>query len=357
MDTIDIILTLVKIVIFLGIWLGLVPIMVVVERRFSALMQDRLGPNRVGPEGLIQPIADALKFFFKEDVIPHHVDRFVYLLAPAVILIPALVTFSVIPLSESFMLFDRIVKFQIADVSIGFLFIFAIASLGVYGLVLGGWSSNNKYSLFGGLRSSAQMISYEIALGLAAVSILMMSGSLSVFDIVAMQVYNGETGMLFGVLPVAGWNVFHQPLAFLIFVIAIFAETNRLPFDLPEAEQELVGGYHTEYSSMKFASFFMAEYANMVTGSAMITALFWGGWSTFFFDPWISSLSIVWLKILIQVGVFLSKMVVILFFFVLVRWTLPRFRYDQLMNLGWKVFFELALLNVIITAVVMGFMA
>ncbi|RMH73202.1 MAG: NADH-quinone oxidoreductase subunit NuoH [Gemmatimonadetes bacterium] len=360
MMPVDLLLIGVKAAIFLGIWLTLVPAMVLVERRLSAFMQDRLGPNRVGPFGIVQPIADALKFFFKEDVIPHHVDKALYLLAPAAILIPSLVTFSVIPLTEpfGFSLFGQDIhfKFQIADVSIGILFVFAVASLGVYGIVLGGWASNNKYSLLGGLRSSAQMISYEIAMGLAALSVLMMAGSLSIFDIIQMQIFNGETGKLFGVLPVSGWLIFHQPLAALIFIIAVFAETNRLPFDLPEAEQELVGGYHTEYGSMKFAAFFMAEYCNMVTGSALIIALFLGGWSTLFFDPWVAGLP-VFFKIFVQFSVFMTKLIVVLFFFVVVRWTLPRFRYDQLMNLGWKVFFELALLNVVITAVVIGFMS
>jgi NADH-quinone oxidoreductase subunit H len=326
-------ITLLKIVVVFNAVMAVVTFLVWVERRVSAFIQDRLGPNRVGPFGLLQPFADAIKFINKEDLIPGQVDRRVFIIAPALSLIPALLTFAVIPFGGTLSLFGWEIPLVITDVNIGILYIFALSSLGVYGIVLAGWSSNNKYSLLGGLRSSAQMISYELALGLSVVGVLLLTGSLSLREIVYAQ---------YGL-----WNVVKQPLAFFIFLVAVFAETNRLPFDLPEAETELVAGYHTEYAGMKFAMFFMAEYANMVTASALVVTLFFGGWMIPFLStpepsPW-------WLSLL-EILAFGVKVGVLLFLFVWVRWTIPRFRYDQLMRLGWKVLLPLALLNIFVTA-------
>ncbi len=341
-ETLNVIIALVKIILVVYVAMMVTDlILILAERRISAFIQDRLGPNRVGPQGILQPLADGLKFLLKEEVIPNHVDRFLYLLAPAIILTPALMTFAVVPFGDQITTYIAghlvTIRFQIADLDVGILYIVAVASLGVYGLVVGGYASNNKYSLLGGLRSSAQMISYELPMGLAIVSVVMMTGSLRLQDIVVDQ---------FGM-----WNIIRQPLAAIIFIVAAFAETNRLPFDLPEAEQELVGGYHTEYSSMKFASFFLAEYTNMITASALIVTLFFGGWHVPFLHQ--ANLPVLWEQI-IQILAFVIKTGFFLFFFIWVRWTLPRFRYDQLMNLGWKALLPLGLLNIVITAAVMA---
>jgi len=334
MDFLSFFIICVKVLLVFAGTLLAVLIMVYAERRVSAFMQGRLGPNRVGPQGLLQPIADGIKFLMKEDIIPDGVNKPIYLLAPVIMLIPALMTFAVIPFGSTITLFDRDIILQVADVNIGILYILALTSIGVYGIVLAGWASNSKYTLIGGLRSSAQLISYELALGLSVVSIILMSGSLRLNDIVADQ-----QGHLLS------WYVFKQPLAFLIFLIATYAETNRLPFDLAEAEQELVGGYHTEYSSMKFAMFFMAEYANMITGAALTVTLFFGGWDV----PFIDEPSMGMLGVVLSVAAFILKTAFFLFLFIWVRWTFPRFRYDQLMNLGWKVMLPLALFNIFIT--------
>lgn len=339
MTLVGLLLTLVKIFIVFNAVMAVVTYLVWVERRVSAFMQDRLGPNRVGPYGLLQPLADALKFIFKEDLIPAQVIRPVFILAPALSLIPALITFAVIPFGGTLSLFGQEIPLIITDVNIGVLYVLAISSLGVYGVVLAGWASNNKYSLLGGLRSAAQMISYELSLGLSLVGVLLLTGSLSLWEVVYAQY-----GM---------WNIVKQPLAFFIFLVAMFAETNRLPFDLPECETELVAGYHTEYSAMKFAMFFMAEYANMVTASALAVTLFFGGWQI----PLVSTPqpSSLWLSVL-EALAFAVKVGVFLFLFVWVRWTVPRFRYDQLMALGWKVLLPLALLNIFVTAGVVALM-
>ena len=301
--------------------LGVLPIVIWGERKVAAHIQFRPGPNRVGPFGLLQPLADVVKFFFKEDIIPAEAHRSLYLLAPIVALVPAFVTFAVVPVGP------RVV---IADLNIGILLFLAMSSMGVYTIVLAGWASNNKYSLMGGLRSSAQMISYELSLGLAVVSVVLTAGTLSTVEIVSAQ------SRL--------WYAVVQPVAFVIFVVAMLAETNRSPFDLPEAEAELVAGYHTEYSSMKFALFFMGEYASMMAISAICTTLFLGGWHGPFLPP--AWGGIVW---------FTLKVGCLMFFFMWVRWTLPRLRYDQLMAFGWKVLLPLALLNVMATAVVLYF--
>ncbi|MEK6716787.1 MAG: NADH-quinone oxidoreductase subunit NuoH [candidate division NC10 bacterium] len=328
---------LVKIGVVFGALLLTVAYMTWIERKVIADFQVRLGPTRVGPYGLLQPIADGLKLMFKEDLIPSQVDRAIFLLAPSLSLIPAFIAFAVIPFGDSTTLFgllSRPVALHITDIDVGVLFVFGVASLGVYGIVLAGWSSNNKYSLLGGLRASAQLISYELPMGLSVVGVLLLVGSLSLVDIVKAQ---AGVSWWFGILPVPNWFLFSQPLGFCIYFCCALAETNRAPFDLPEAETELVAGFHTEYSSMKFAMFFMAEYANMITVAALATTLFLGGW----LGP--IAPSPVW---------FLGKVFLLLFLFIWFRATLPRFRYDQLMNFGWKRLLPLALLNTAITAIV-----
>ena len=308
--------------------------MVWMERKVCAYIQDRPGPNRVGPEGLLQPFADVIKLLFKEDLKPAAADTFVFLIAPVISTATAFAAFSVIPFGTETTLFgllDAPLRLQVTDVNVAVLVIFAIASMGIYGIVLAGWSSNSKYSLLGGLRSSAQMISYELSYGLALASVLVVANSLSLTDIV-----NRQAGTWLAIVP--RWYVFVQPVAFLVFMTAGIAETNRAPFDFPEAEQELVAGYHTEYSSMSFAMFFLAEYINMVTVSAVATDLFLGGWHGPFLPE---SLGWIW---------FLLKVAAILFFYVWMRWTLPRYRYDQLMGFGWKVLLPVATINLIVTA-------
>jgi NADH-quinone oxidoreductase subunit H len=309
-------------------------IMVYVERKVAALLQQRLGPYLVGPKGLLQPIADVVKLMFKEELRPRAADAFLFALAPIISATCAFAAFAVVPFGGETTLFGLIpegLRLQVADVNVAILVVFAIASMSVYGIVLAGWSSNSKYSLLGGLRSAAQMISYELSYGLALASVLLIGNSLSLTDIV-----NRQAGTWFGFIP--RWLVFLQPLGFLIYMTAGIAETNRAPFDFPEAEQELVAGYHTEYSSMSFAMFFLAEYINMVTVSAVATDLFLGGWH----GPFLSeSMGWVW---------FLLKVAAILFFYVWMRWTLPRYRYDQLMKFGWKVLLPVAVINLLITA-------
>jgi NADH-quinone oxidoreductase subunit H len=333
----ELVIIAIKLAAVLGVLLTTVPIMVWVERRGSALIQDRLGPNRVGPFGLFQPVVDAVKLITKENLIPAGVNRFLYVLAPVVALTVALSTFIAVPFGQddALELFGHAIDgFIVApDLNIGILYIFAIASLAVYSLVLAGYSSNNKYSLYGGLRASAQAISYELAMTIAVVGVLMVSSSLRLDAVVTHQ-----SGTWLGFLP--RWNVIPQFLGAITFMIAAFAETNRLPFDLPEADSELVAGYHTEYSSMKFAAFFMSEYVHMLTSSALITILFFGGWQL----PWVA-LPGGWLGAILSLGIFATKVAFFMWFFVWVRWTLPRFRFDQLMRLGWKVMVPVAVLN------------
>jgi len=331
----DFVAALAKILIVVHIALALGAYMSLVERKVSAWMQDRIGPNRVGPVGLLQPIADGLKFMFKEDVIPGHVNKVLYVLAPAIVLVPAFLVLAVIPFGPPVEVLGRTVQLAIADLDVGILFVFAIASLGVYGIVFAGWASNSKYAMLGGVRSSAQMISYEVSLGLSVVGVFMATQSLRLTDVVGHQVD--------GV-----WNCFTQPIGFLVFVVCAFAETNRLPFDLPEAETELVAGYHTEYSSMKFAMFFLAEYTSMFVFSALVAVLFLGGWDLPFVPQ--SALSALgnWGS-LIGFAAFMLKALAFMFFYVWVRWTIPRFRYDQVMTLGWKVLLPLTLVNIVVT--------
>ncbi len=311
------------------------------ERRVCAWMQDRLGPNRVGPFGLLQPAADGLKNLLKEETYPASADRWLFILAPLVSFVPALLTFAVIPFGSPLPTRWGEVPLVVADLPVGFLYILAISSLGVYGIVLAGWSSNNKYALLGGLRASAQMISYEIAMGLSTVAVLLLMGNVSLSAIVARQ-----QGSIFQ------WNVFPLALAYFIFTVAAFAETNRVPFDLPEAEAELVAGYHSEYSSMKFSMFIIAEYSNMVTASALMATLFFGGWDIPF-TAWDNAAPWSVLKTVATGLAFFAKTAFFIFVYIWVRWTLPRFRYDQLMALGWKILLPLSLvyLTVIATAV------
>jgi NADH-quinone oxidoreductase subunit H len=327
------------IVVFTALMVG-VAFLTWLERRVCAWMQDRLGPNRVGPQGLLQPAADGLKNLVKEETLPAEADKVLFMLAPAISFVPALLTFAVIPFAAPLPTPWGDVDMVVANLPVGFLYILAFGSLGVYGIVLAGWSSNNKYALLGGLRASAQMISYEIALGMSTVAVLLLAGNVTLTEVVAKQSQS-----------LATWNIFPLSLAFFIFIVAAFAETNRLPFDLPEAESELIAGYHAEYSAMKFSMFYIAEYSNMVTASALMATLFFGGYDIPFTQwdnvpPWTV------VKTLATLGAFLIKTGFFLFFFIWVRWTLPRFRYDQLMALGWKVMLPFALLYLTVIATV-----
>ncbi len=311
------------------------------ERRIAAWIQMRIGPNRVGPYGLLQPIADVIKLIFKEDIIPAAADKRFHFLAPLISITITVAVFAVIPFGHYVVISGEPVYLGVApNVHVGILYVLAMTSMGVYGLTLAGWASNNKYSLLGGLRSSAQMISYELAMGLSIVALLMVTGTPNLMEIVEQQ-----TGWR--------WNVLYQPLGFLIFLVASFAETNRTPFDLPEAEPELVGGYHTEYTGMKFGMFFLAEYGNVIAASAMMTTLFFGGWQVPFLPELLGLQEGSVALALLQVASFTIKVAIFVFFFIWVRWTVPRFRYDQLMRLGWKVLFPLSLANVLITGLVM----
>ncbi len=338
-DLTFLVITVVKIVVvFTAIMVG-VALLTLAERRICAWMQDRLGPNRVGPQGLLQPAADGLKNILKEETLPAQADKLLFLLAPAISFVPALLTFAVIPFGAPLHTKWGDIPLIVADLPVGFLYILAISSLGVYGITLAGWSSNNKYSLLGGLRAAAQMISYEIAMGMSAVAVLLIAGNVTLSDVVARQ----ATGT-----PLT-WNVVPLALGFFIFLVAAFAETNRLPFDLPEAEGELIAGYHTEYSAMKFSMFYIAEYSNMVTASALMTTLFFGGWDIPF-TTWDNTPPWTLLKTIASVAMFGAKVGLFLFLYIWVRWTLPRFRYDQLMALGWKVMLPLALVYLTVIA-------
>ncbi len=330
-----IIITLIKILIVVTIMFLTVAYLVYFERKVSAWVQNRLGPNRVGYKGLLQPFADVFKLLVKEDIIPDAANKPLHTLSPFIALFVAFATYAVIPFGPSVNIFGYDIKLVVADVNIGILYVLALTSLGVYGITFAGWSSGSKYSLLGGVRSSAQMISYEVSMGFSIAGVILFAESLRPIDIV-----NAQYGWM--------WNIILQPIGFITFVVSAFAETNRLPFDLPEAEPELVGGYHTEYSSFKFAGFFLAEYANMIIASCMIVTLYLGGWQI----PYIDKLGLSeTLTVILQVGAFIFKTIFMLFVFLWVRWSIPRFRYDQLMNIGWKVMFPLALLNIVWVAV------
>ncbi|HYS20369.1 MAG TPA: NADH-quinone oxidoreductase subunit NuoH [Gemmatimonadales bacterium] len=328
--------SVIKIVaVFTAIMVG-VALLTLAERRICAWMQDRLGPNRVGPQGLLQPAADGLKNILKEETYPAQADFWTFVLAPAISFTPALITFAVIPFAAPLPTKWGLVPMVVADLPVGFLYILAISSLGVYGIVLAGWSSNNKYALLGGLRASAQMISYEIAMGMSSVAVLLLAGNVTLSQVIAQQ----QQG---------GWFIIPLTLAFIMFFISALAETNRLPFDLPEAEGELIAGYHTEYSAMKFSMFYIAEYSNMVTASALMATLFFGGWDIPF-THWDDMGAPSVLKTLATLAMFGLKTGVFLFTYIWIRWTLPRFRYDQLMALGWKVLLPSSLVYLTIMA-------
>jgi NADH-quinone oxidoreductase subunit H len=305
------------------------------ERKVAAFMQDRLGPDRAGPFGILQPIADGIKMFTKEDFIPRESNRLLFILGPGIFIFVALMTSAVIPWGTVFTGFGLNVDLQVTDVNIGILYVMGFVSLGVYGIMIGGWASNNKYSLFGAVRASSQMISYELAMGLSIIAIVMLSGTLSLRGIA-----EGQAGTWLGFIP--QWNIFVQPLGFLIFFVCALAETNRAPFDLPECETELVGGYHTEYSAMKLGFFLFAEYINMFVSSAVISTVYFGGYN-------FPGIDAAWMWGLMGPVVLFAKTFFFIFVFMWIRWTLPRFRYDQLMHLGWKVLIPLAIFNMVLT--------
>ncbi len=331
------------------------PIMAWAERRICSWMQNRTGPNRVGPFGLAQSIADAVKFIFKEDLVPAHVRKWYYLIAPGLCVVPAFLTFAVIPFGPVITVNGVSIPLQLSTFNVGFIFAISVSSLAVYGIIVASWASNNKYSMLGGLRSTAQMISYELAMGLSLVSLILTYNSVDLMEIAAAQ--GGALNFLGLSIPfLPSWGIFLQPLAAIIFITAAFAETNRLPFDLPEGESEIVAGYHLEYGGMKWSLFFMAEYAHMLTASGLITTFFLGGWQAPGAGWLLAQLQLsetfqYFGLVALQVGAFMIKLVLCMLFFVVIRFSLPRFRYDQLMWLGWKVLVPLALVNIVVTAV------
>jgi NADH-quinone oxidoreductase subunit H len=344
--TLFLIYKIILVVLVFAITMGVAAYSTYAERKIAAFMQDRLGPNRAGPYGLLQPIADGMKFFFKEDFAPADADKWLFVAGPSLAMLIALLTSAVIPWSTALQLGGQSFPLQVTDLNIGVLYITGAVSIGVYGIMIGGWASNNKFALLGAIRASSQMISYEIGMGIALIAIVLLSGSLSIHDIVTQQsgqLYN------FSWMPNGmAWNIFYQPIGFIIFLVCAFAECNRTPFDLPECEQELVGGYHTEYSSMKLGMFMFSEYVNMFVSSALISSLYFGGYSFPFMDASIFQSSP---NLLAFVGfcVLFAKILFFIFFFMWIRWTIPRFRYDQLMHLGWRVLMPLAIVNMLLT--------
>ncbi len=310
------------------------------ERKIAAFLQDRVGPNRAGPGGMFQPLADGVKMFLKEEIIPTQSNKFLFIAGPSLAILTACIGSAVIPWGQDMVLFGRTIALQATDINVGILYIFGVVSLGVYGVMIGGWASNNKFSLMGAIRAASQNISYEIPMGLSIIALLLLTNSLSLKDIAEQQ--HGFN-----------WNVFYQPVGFLIFLICSFAETNRTPFDLPECETELVGGYHTEYSSMKLGFYLFAEYINMFVSSAVMATLYFGGYNYPGMDFVNSLIGPTWGPLL-GMGVLFLKIFAFIFFFMWVRWTIPRFRYDQLMNLGWKVLIPLAIANIVLTGVVIA---
>ncbi|MCZ4243002.1 NADH-quinone oxidoreductase subunit NuoH [Pedobacter punctiformis] len=310
------------------------------ERKVAAFLQDRLGPDRAGPFGILQPLADGIKMFMKEEIIPTTSNKWLFIAGPGLALLCACIGTAVIPWGSPMVIGDRVIPLQVSDINVGVLYIFGVVSLGVYGVMIGGWASNNKYSLLSAIRAASQNISYEIAMGLSIIALLLMTNTLSLKEIVDQQ--HGWH-----------WNVLYQPLGFLIFMVCSFAETNRAPFDLPECETELIGGYHTEYSSMKLGFYLFAEYINMFVSSAVMAALYWGGYNYPGMD-WVAAHAGTTWAPLIGTAVFFAKIFAFIFFFMWVRWTIPRFRYDQLMNLGWKGLIPLAIANIIITGIVIA---
>ncbi|AZI25081.1 MAG: NADH-quinone oxidoreductase subunit NuoH [Pedobacter agri] len=340
MDTGFIIEKFILVAVIFGISLVIAMYSTYAERKVAAYLQDRLGPDRAGPFGILQPLADGVKMFMKEEIIPSTSNKWLFIVGPGLALLCACIGTAVIPWGSPMEIGGKIVPLQVADINVGVLYIFGVVSLGVYGVMIGGWASNNKYSLLSAIRAASQNISYEIAMGLSIIALLLMTNTLSLKEIVDQQ--HGWR-----------WNVLYQPLGFLIFMVCSFAETNRAPFDLPECETELIGGYHTEYSSMKLGFYLFAEYINMFVSSAVMATLYFGGYNYPGMDYMATLLGPTWAP-LFGVGVFFVKIVFFIFFFMWVRWTIPRFRYDQLMNLGWKGLIPLAIANIIITGIVIA---
>ena len=336
MDTGMLIEKSVLVILLFLISLGVAAYQTYFERKLAAWIQDRVGPDRAGPFGILQPIADGVKMFLKEDFIPAKADKWLFIIGPGISMFTALITSSVIPWGTNLNLFGRDISLQVADFNIGILFVFGVVSIGVYGIMIGGWASNNKYSLFGAVRASSQMISYELAMGISAITIIMMTGSLSLNDIIAKQ-----HGM--------NWNIFYQPVCFLVFFTCALAETNRAPFDLPECESELIGGYHTEYSSMKLGLYLFSEYTSMFVSAAIMAILFFGGYNF----PGMDAFSGNVLAIL-SIAAFALKIFLFIFVIMWIRWTIPRFRFDQLMHLGWKVLIPAAIVNMLVTGLVIA---
>ncbi|WP_294672936.1 NADH-quinone oxidoreductase subunit NuoH [uncultured Fluviicola sp.] len=337
------IIKLIIVVVLFAVTLGIAAYLTLMERKVAAWMQDRIGPDRAGPFGLLQPLADGGKMFFKEDFRPTNADKWLFIIGPGIAMFTSLITGAVIPWGPDLQLFGETISLQVADVNIGILFIMGAVSIGVYGIMIGGWASNNKFALFGAIRASSQMISYELAMGVSVITIVMMTGSLSMRDIVDQQHGFWQDGWF-------SWNVFKQPICFVVFLITALAECNRAPFDLPECESELIGGYHTEYGAMKLGFFLFAEYVNMFISCAVISALFFGGYNF----PGMDYFSGNTLAILGTL-VFFAKTFFFIFVFMWIRWTLPRFRYDQLMHIGWKKMIPIALINLLITGVVIAY--
>src|ERR1700743_2984247 len=347
MGTADILIKFALIVIIFLISLVIAMYSTYAERKIAAFFQDRVGPNRAGPFGILQPLADGAKMFMKEEIIPTNSSGFLFIVGPSLAIMTACIGSAVIPWGQKLVIGTRVIDLQVTDINVGVLYIFGVVSLGVYGIMIGGWASNNKYSLLGAIRAASQNISYEIAMGLSIIALLMTTGTLSLRHIAEQQ-----SGFWHGHW--FSWNVFSQPLGFLIFLICAFAETNRSPFDLPECETELVGGYHTEYSSMKLGFYLFAEYINMFISSAVMATLYFGGYNY----PWMDTVSNALganPAAIIGVVLLFAKIFAFIFFFMWVRWTIPRFRYDQLMNLGWKTLIPLAIANIVITGLVMTF--
>jgi NADH-quinone oxidoreductase subunit H len=339
-----IIFKVVLVIVLFAITLGIAAYSTYAERKVAAFLQDRIGPDRAGPFGILQPLADGLKMIMKEEIIPNTSNVLLFIAGPGISMVTALMTSAVIPWGPAITIGGSLVPIQVADFNIGVLYVLGVVSIGVYGIMIGGWASNNKFALLGAVRASSQMISYELAMGMSIIAIVMSTGSLTLGNIVGQQ--SGWHGM--------AWNVFWQPLGFLIFIICAFAECNRTPFDLPESETELVGGYHTEYSSMKLGFYLFSEYVNMFISSAMITCLYFGGYNFPFMEAVKSSVGEIPFA-LICVGVFMAKIFFFIFFFMWVRWTIPRFRFDQLMNLGWKVLIPLSIFNMLVTGALILF--
>ncbi|SDJ37349.1 NADH-quinone oxidoreductase subunit H [Pedobacter sp. ok626] len=340
MDIAFVIEKFVLVAIIFGISLVIAMYSTYAERKVAAFLQDRLGPDRAGPAGMFQPLADGLKMFMKEEIIPTNASKWLFMIGPGLAMLTACIGTAVIPWGSAITVGDRVIPLQVTDINVGILYIFGVVSLGVYGVMIGGWASNNKYSLLSAIRAASQNISYEIAMGLSIIALLLVTGSMSLKEIV-----EGQHGW--------HWNVLYQPVGFILFMVCAFAETNRAPFDLPECETELIGGYHTEYSSMKLGFYLFAEYINMFVSAAVMATLYFGGYNYPGMD-WVLANTGPVIGPLIGVGVFFIKIFAFIFFFMWVRWTIPRFRYDQLMHLGWKVLIPLAIANIVVTSVVIA---